>query len=94
MAETVTNIEEYFRINIEKKLLIHLPEEDEHQLTTGTRLLEIRRQMQEVDQGLSSQKEEYTNKMESIDQRRADLQMRQNQLKESLEKFDKFLKVR
>jgi chromosome segregation ATPase len=48
--------------------------------------------MQEIDQGLLAQKEEYSSKMESVEQRRADLSRKQKQLKESLEKFDKFLK--
>ena len=85
-------IEEFFRLSIEKKLLVHAPEPDENQLTTGTRLLEVRRQMQEVDQGLTIQKDAYRSKMESIEQRRSDLEKKQEQLRESLEKFDKFLK--
>ncbi|KAJ3107718.1 Cilia- and flagella-associated protein 73 [Phlyctochytrium planicorne] len=113
----ISNIEEYFRNNVEKKLFIgsslrsniqfpitHLfepsnppvsrkvPEQEDHDLTPATRLLEKRREMLEVENGLNQQKEEFAMKMESLSQRREELARKEAQLKESLMKFDKFLK--
>ncbi|KAI9203153.1 uncharacterized protein BJ171DRAFT_425735 [Polychytrium aggregatum] len=48
--------------------------------------------MLEVESGLVQQKEEFAMKMESLAQRREELARKENQLKESLMKFDKFLK--
>ncbi|KXS11341.1 hypothetical protein M427DRAFT_115025 [Gonapodya prolifera JEL478] len=48
--------------------------------------------MLEVESGLVSQKEEFASKMETLAQRRVDLQRKEGSLKESLTKFDKFLK--
>ena len=54
-------------------------------------MLERRREMLEVESGLSKQKEEFSMKMESLSQRREELARKETQLKESLLKFDKFL---
>ncbi|KAI8921350.1 hypothetical protein DFJ77DRAFT_482579 [Powellomyces hirtus] len=48
--------------------------------------------MQEVENGLHQQKEEFALKIESLAQRREELAKKETQLKESLMKFDKFLK--
>ncbi|KAJ3199347.1 Cilia- and flagella-associated protein 73 [Dinochytrium kinnereticum] len=48
--------------------------------------------MLEVENGLNQQKEEFAMKMESLSQRREELARKESQLKESLMKFDKFLK--
>ncbi len=60
-------------------------------MTPATRLLERRREMLEVENGLNKQKEEFSMKMESLSQRREELARKETQLKESLLKFDKFL---
>ncbi|KAI9364973.1 coiled-coil domain-containing protein 42 [Zopfochytrium polystomum] len=91
-AGGVSSIEEYFRVNVEKKLFIKVPEQEDHDLTPATRLLEKRREMLEVENGLTQQKEEFSMKMESLLQRREELARKESQLKESLLKFDKFLK--
>ena len=49
--------------------------------------------MLEVENGLSRQKEEFAMKIESLTQRREELARKESQLKDSLFKFDKFLKV-
>jgi hypothetical protein len=49
--------------------------------------------MLEVENGLNQQKEEFAMKMESLTQRRDELARKESQLKDSLLKFDKFLKV-
>ncbi|KAJ3414084.1 Cilia- and flagella-associated protein 73 [Chytridiales sp. JEL 0842] len=88
----INNIEEFFRVNVEKKLFIQVPEQEDHDLTPATRLLEKRREMLEVENGLNQQKEEFAMKMESLTQRREELTRKEAQLRESLMKFDKFLK--
>ena len=69
-----------------------MPDSDDTHLTPATRLLEKRREMVEVQQSLSAQKDEFSLKMESLRQRRDELERKEYQLKESLLKFDKFLK--
>lgn len=86
------SLEEYFRTTFEDKLLVKLPEREDEHLTPATRLLEKRREMTEVEQALNAQKEEFQMKMESIQQRREELERKEYTLKESLLKFDKFLK--
>ncbi|CAB3976785.1 Hypothetical predicted protein [Paramuricea clavata] len=86
------NLEDYFRTIFEDKLLVKMPEREDDQLTPATRLLEKRREMSEVEQALTAQKEEFQMKMESLQQRREELERKEYQLKESLLKFDKFLK--
>ncbi|XP_078492303.1 coiled-coil domain-containing protein 42 homolog [Ciona intestinalis] len=86
------NLEDYFRSTFEDKLLVKMPEREDDHLTPATRLLEKRREMAEVEQALTAQKEEFQMKMESLQQRREELERKEHQLKESLLKFDKFLK--
>jgi len=86
------NLDDYFRSTFEDKLLVKMPEREDDYLTPATRLLEKRREMIEVEQALSAQKEEFQMKMESLQQRREELERKEHQLKESLLKFDKFLK--
>ncbi|XP_038060781.1 coiled-coil domain-containing protein 42 homolog [Patiria miniata] len=86
------SLEEYFRTTFEDKLLVKMPEREDDHLTPATRLLEKRREMSEVEQALGAQKEEFQMKMESLQQRREELERKEFQLKESLLKFDKFLK--
>ncbi|XP_065682767.1 coiled-coil domain-containing protein 42 homolog isoform X1 [Hydra vulgaris] len=84
--------EEYFKASFEEKLLISMPERADKYLTPATRLLEKRREILEMEQALSTQKEEFQLQMESVKQRREQLDRKKHELKESLLKFDKFLK--
>uniref|UniRef100_A0A1I8IIS3 DUF4200 domain-containing protein n=3 Tax=Macrostomum lignano TaxID=282301 RepID=A0A1I8IIS3_9PLAT len=86
------SVEEYFRTTFEDKLLVKMPEREDDHLTSATRLLEKKREMMEVETALSAQKEEFQMKMESLQQRREELEKKEHQLKESLLKFDRFLK--
>jgi len=86
------SFEEYFRSTLEDKLIVKMPEREEDHLTPATRLLEKRREMAEVESALGAQKDEFQLKMESLTQRREELERKELQLKESLLKFDKFLK--
>lgn len=91
-SKMAVNLEEYFRTTFEDKLLVKMPEREDDHLTPATRLLEKRREMGEVEQALAAQKEEFQMKMESLQQRREELERKEFHLKESLLKFDKFLK--
>jgi len=84
-------MDDYFRIAFDEKLTVKMPEREGDNLTSATRLLEKRREMAEVDQALAAQKEEFQMKMESLQQRQAELERKEFMLKESLLKFDKFL---
>ncbi|CAI9734698.1 Hypothetical predicted protein [Octopus vulgaris] len=86
------SLEEYFKTTFENKLLFKMLKGDDDHLTPATRLLEKRRELAEIEQVLSVQKEEFQTKMERLQQRRGELERKELQLKESLEKFDKFLK--
>ncbi|XP_053556529.1 cilia- and flagella-associated protein 73 [Bombina bombina] len=86
------DLHEYFRAAFEDKLLVKMPDQEDEFLTPATRLLEKRREMVEVEQALSTQKEEFQMKKESLQQRRAELEHKEEKLKDSLFKFDKFLK--
>lgn len=86
-------MEDYFRLNVEKRLFVQMPRHDDDlDLTPATRLLEKRREMLQVENGLLQQKEEFAQKMDTLAQRREDLARKEAQLKDSLNKFDKFLK--
>lgn len=69
-----------------------VPDPTDAQVTPATRLLEKRREMQEIESALAAQKDEFHQKMESLNQRRDELHRKEYQLKESLLRFDKFLK--
>ncbi|XP_073169254.1 cilia- and flagella-associated protein 73 isoform X1 [Lepidochelys kempii] len=86
-------LEEYLRAAFRDKLLLpKMPEREDDYLTPATRLLEKRRELAGVEQALLAQKEEFQMKMESLQQRRKELQHKEGQLKEAIFKFDKFLK--
>lgn len=76
---------------ITQQLQIKAPRQDDHEMTPASRLLERRREMQDVEYGLSKQRDDYSIKMESISQRNEELARKESQLKESLVKFDKYL---
>ncbi|XP_068096119.1 cilia- and flagella-associated protein 73 [Hyperolius riggenbachi] len=85
-------LREYFRAAFEDKLLVRMPDREDDFLTPATRLLEKKREMIEVEQALNTQKEEFQMKTESLQQRRTELEHKEEKLKDSLFKFDKFLK--
>ncbi|XP_077317378.1 cilia- and flagella-associated protein 73 isoform X2 [Lithobates pipiens] len=86
------DLREYFRAAFEDKLLVRMPDREDDFLTPATRLLEKKREMIEVEQALNTEKEEFQMKTESLQQRRAELEHKEEKLKDSLFKFDKFLK--
>ena len=70
-----------------------MPEQQSDALTPATRLLEKKREMAGVEAALVAKKEDFTLKMEALQQRREDLERKERSLKEQLLKFEKFLKV-
>ncbi|XP_015280779.1 PREDICTED: coiled-coil domain-containing protein 42B [Gekko japonicus] len=75
-----------------KLLLVKIPEKEDDLLPAGCCLLEKRRELAEVEQALSAQKEEFQMKMERLQHRQQELESKEKQLKEAVLKFDKFLK--
>ena len=71
-----------------------MPGQQSDALTPATRLLEKKREMAAVETALAAKKEDFQLKMETLQQRRDDLERKERSLKEQLLKFEKFLKVR
>ncbi|XP_006005487.1 coiled-coil domain-containing protein 42 homolog [Latimeria chalumnae] len=86
------NLKDYFQTVFEDKFLVKMPEWEDDYLTPASQLLEKRREVFEMDQAYAAQKEEFQMKMESFQQRRNDLRKKEQELKDSFFKFDKFLK--
>ncbi|KAK7487958.1 hypothetical protein BaRGS_00020859, partial [Batillaria attramentaria] len=84
--------ESYFKHTFQKKLLLYMPQREKEHLTPATQILEKRRELEEVEKARKAEKEEFRMKMESLAARRDEIEMRENQLKESLMKFDTFIK--
>lgn len=84
--------ESYFKHTFQKKLLLYMPQREKEHLTQATQVLEKRRELEEVEKARKAEKEEFRMKMESLAARRDEIEMRENQLKESLMKFDTFIK--
>lgn len=85
-------LEDYFQSAFRNKFLVKMPERDEKHVSPATRLLEKRRETAEVEHALAAQKEEFSMKMEGLHQRRQELESKEQELKQSLMKFDRFLR--
>jgi hypothetical protein len=62
-------------------------------ITPATRLLEKRREIQDLELGLVHEKEDFRVRMDMLTQRRNELNRKEKMLGDSLAKFEKFLKV-
>ncbi|KAI9136997.1 hypothetical protein BKA69DRAFT_1119445, partial [Paraphysoderma sedebokerense] len=89
---TSKNIGDFFRSDVEKKLTSKLPNQNQFALSPATRLLEKRREIDDVESGLTHQKHEFQIKMETLTQRREELARKEKMLHDSLIKFESFLK--
>ena len=69
-----------------------MPEDVLKQTTPATELLEKKKELADVEDALEAQKEDFRLRMESLKQRRAELERKEYQLQENLLKFDRFLK--
>ncbi|XP_053225809.1 cilia- and flagella-associated protein 73 isoform X2 [Podarcis raffonei] len=88
-----SDLEERVRAALLDKLqMMKIPEREEDFLPPACCLLEKQRELAEVEQALLAQKEEFQLKMEELQQRRKELELKEGQLKKSILKFDKFLK--
>ncbi|XP_020833753.1 cilia- and flagella-associated protein 73 [Phascolarctos cinereus] len=85
--------EEYFQMVLEEKLLAEKPpaHEDDY-ISHATQLLEKKQEMVEVEEALQAKKEEFQIKMSALKQRREALDQKEDDLKASMVRFDKFLK--
>ncbi|XP_027718404.1 cilia- and flagella-associated protein 73 isoform X2 [Vombatus ursinus] len=85
--------EEYFQIVLEEKLLAEKPPAHEDgYINHAAQLLEKKQEMVEVEEALRAKKEEFQVKMSALKQRRKALEQKEDALKESMVRFDKFLK--
>eukprot|EP00800_Vazella_pourtalesii_P016133 TRINITY_DN4536_c0_g1_i2.p1 TRINITY_DN4536_c0_g1~~TRINITY_DN4536_c0_g1_i2.p1 ORF type:complete len:328 (+),score=104.32 TRINITY_DN4536_c0_g1_i2:58-1041(+) len=89
---TGTELDDYFRSTFEQKMLIRMPDREEDHLLPATRLLDKRREILEVDNALAAQRDDFKMKLETLSQRKEELERRENQLKETLRMYDKYLK--
>ncbi|KAI9176031.1 hypothetical protein H9P43_006395 [Blastocladiella emersonii ATCC 22665] len=89
---TQQELAEYFRHNVEKTLQVCVPGNDEADITPATRLLEKRREIQDLEAGLTREKDEFRIRMDMLAQRREELTRKEGMLGDSLTKFEKFLK--
>eukprot|EP00045_Choanoeca_perplexa_P004864 m.41159 g.41159 ORF g.41159 m.41159 type:complete len:314 (-) comp12809_c0_seq5:1471-2412(-) len=88
----MAGLKEFFQETVEDKLLASMPNDVLQHTTPATQLLEKRQELAEVEDALKSQKEDFKLRMDSLNQRRAELERKEFQLQESLLKFDRFLK--
>eukprot|EP00730_Choanoeca_flexa_P019837 TRINITY_DN9702_c0_g1_i2.p1 TRINITY_DN9702_c0_g1~~TRINITY_DN9702_c0_g1_i2.p1 ORF type:complete len:305 (+),score=69.64 TRINITY_DN9702_c0_g1_i2:282-1196(+) len=88
----MAGLKEFFQATVEDKLLASMPNDALQHATPATQLLEKRQELAEVEKALQTQKEDFKLRMDSLDQRRAELERKEFQLQESLLKFDRFLK--
>ncbi|XP_051828801.1 cilia- and flagella-associated protein 73 isoform X1 [Antechinus flavipes] len=85
--------EEYFQLILEEKLLAEKPPvHEDGYINHATQLLEKKREMVEMEEALQAKKEEFQVKMSALKQRREALDQKEDALKESMVRFDKFLK--
>ncbi|XP_064425708.1 coiled-coil domain-containing protein 42 [Latimeria chalumnae] len=89
------SLAEYFKTLYGHKLvnlLVKLSDGSEEQLAPSTRLLEKKKEAAVVHEAMEAQREAFHLKMEGLKHRRADLNQKEQHLKEYLLKFDQFLK--
>ncbi|KAJ8005684.1 hypothetical protein DPEC_G00120480 [Dallia pectoralis] len=85
------DLENYFRTVFEEPL-IKVPVPDRSLLNGATQMILKQKEIREVDEQLQSHTEEFELKKESLRGRKNELMKKEEKLKESLFKFDKFLK--
>uniref|UniRef100_A0A8C9Q2J4 Cilia and flagella associated protein 73 n=1 Tax=Spermophilus dauricus TaxID=99837 RepID=A0A8C9Q2J4_SPEDA len=85
--------EDYFRLILQEKLSQKTREESVDHFPPVLRLLEKRKELAAADRGLQAQREEFHTTMTALEQRWAELAQKEQQLKGSFVRFDKFLQV-
>ncbi|XP_069789298.1 coiled-coil domain-containing protein 42 homolog [Narcine bancroftii] len=84
-------LKDYFATFFEDKFLVKMPDRG-ISASSATLLLEKRRELTEVEVDLAKQREEFHVKLRVLKQRQKDLVQKEVELKQSIQKFDKFLK--
>uniref|UniRef100_A0A8C6A5G0 Cilia and flagella associated protein 73 n=1 Tax=Marmota marmota marmota TaxID=9994 RepID=A0A8C6A5G0_MARMA len=85
--------EDYFRLVLQEKLSQKTLEESVDHFPPVLCLLEKRKELAAADRGLQAQREEFHTAMTALEQRWAELAQKEQQLKGSFVRFDKFLQV-
>ncbi|KAJ1073908.1 hypothetical protein K5549_007146 [Capra hircus] len=83
--------EEYFRLVLEEKLSMKIPEQNMDHVPPVLRLLEKRQELVDADWGLQAQKEVFEITKASLKQRWEQLEQKEQELKGSFIRFEKFL---
>ncbi|XP_062944262.1 cilia- and flagella-associated protein 73 [Cynocephalus volans] len=83
--------EEYFQLASQEKLLSKIPEQNGDHFPSVLRLLEKRQELVDADRRLRAQKEVYQTTMAALKQRWEQLEQKEQELKGSFVRFDKFL---
>ncbi|XP_048641628.1 cilia- and flagella-associated protein 73 [Marmota marmota marmota] len=83
--------EDYFRLVLQEKLSQKTLEESVDHFPPVLCLLEKRKELAAADRGLQAQREEFHTAMTALEQRWAELAQKEQQLKGSFVRFDKFL---
>ncbi|XP_019589473.2 cilia- and flagella-associated protein 73 isoform X2 [Rhinolophus sinicus] len=83
--------EKYFRKTLQEKLPKKIPEQNADHFPPVLRLLEKRQELADADRGLRAQKEVFQATMAALKQRREQLEKKEQELKGSFVRFDKFL---
>ncbi|XP_045390736.1 cilia- and flagella-associated protein 73 [Lemur catta] len=83
--------EEYARLALQEKLPTETPEQNADHFPPVLRLLEKRQELAAADRGLRAQKEVYQATMAALKRRREQLEQKEQELKGSFVRFDRFL---
>ncbi|XP_069353437.1 cilia- and flagella-associated protein 73 [Eulemur rufifrons] len=83
--------EEYARLALQEKLPTKTPEQNSDHFPPVLRLLEKRQELADADRGLRAQKEVFHTEMAALKRRRERLEQKEQELKGSFVRFDKFL---
>ncbi|XP_057601795.1 cilia- and flagella-associated protein 73 [Hippopotamus amphibius kiboko] len=83
--------EEYFQLALQEKLSTKIPEQNADHVPPLLRLLEKRQELVDADQGLQAQKEVFQTTKASLKQRWEQLEQKEQDLKGSFIRFEKFL---
>lgn len=83
--------EEYFRLTSQEKLPLKILEQNVDHIPPVLRLLEKKQELVDADQGLQAQKEVFQTRRASLKQRWEQLEQKEQELKGSFVRFEKFL---
>jgi len=85
-------MEDYFDAAFRTKFLVKIPDREEKYVSPATKLLEKRRETQDVENSLNALKEEFSMDMQGLQQRKNEIFLKEQKLKDSLSQFDRFIR--